>query len=104
MDVHLAPRSAARLGATDADRPPAPEPALLKALPLVGASLQARYPGASPALIQHCVDDALEELRGARIRHYLPILIERRAGVVLRHMLAQGSDAAASLCERSVVI
>jgi hypothetical protein len=55
-----------------------------KAIADAAASLQARYPTAPPALIRNCVGDAVSQLRDARIRLYVSILIERGAGEAVR--------------------
>ena len=68
------------------------EPELSKALIHVAASLRARYPTASPALVLHCIGIAFERFRDARVRHFLPILIERRASDALREHVTQLPD------------
>lgn len=37
------------------------------------------FPGLAPEVIQDVVDTAYAELRYARVRTYLPVLVERRA-------------------------
>jgi hypothetical protein len=59
------------------------EPQLLKALDLLAARLQERNPSASPAMIQHSIDDAIQAFSTVRIRLYLPILIERAVSKAL---------------------
>jgi hypothetical protein len=58
-----------------------------KAIADAAASLQARYPTAPPALIRSCVGDAIGQVRDARIRLYVSILIERRAGESVREAI-----------------
>jgi len=68
---------------------------LLNSLPRLAARLQARHPSASPAMVQSSIDDALGAFRTVRVRHFLPILIERTASEALR-TAARSADGAAS--------
>ena len=69
------------------------DPRDLRGLPQVVASVQERYPLASPTLVQRCVDDAVRGLRDARVRHYLLILIERGASDAVRNTLTLPDEA-----------
>jgi hypothetical protein len=51
---------------------------------LVEAHLLARHAGATAAMVRHSVDEAVAFYREARVRTYLPILIERRASSSLQ--------------------
>ncbi len=53
-------------------------------LPLIVASLRARYPDLDPAVVQRCVEAAAQRFEDARIRTFLPTLIERSASEALR--------------------
>ena len=46
--------------------------------------LRQRFPTVPAELIHAYVDDAALDCAGARVRNFLPILIERRAGDALR--------------------
>lgn len=67
-------------------------PALSGALPHVAARVEERYPTARPALIRRCVEDAASWFGEARVRLYLPVLIERRAVEALRVAIASGHE------------
>ena len=56
----------------------------MRAFAQVTACLQQRHPTQSPALVQHCVDEAIRHYRGAAVQLYLSILVERRAADALR--------------------
>ncbi len=71
--------------------PVALEPEVHRAIPSIVASVEARYPAASPGLVRRCVDDAVEAFRDARIRLYLPILIERRAAHAVDRALGRSA-------------
>ena len=88
---HGAPASG-RPSATE-DEPTIGEPPDLRGLPHVVASVQRRHPLASPTLVQRCVDDAVQALRDARVRHYLLILIERWASDAVRNALTLSDEA-----------
>ena len=45
----------------------------------IHANLCRRFPAAADEWVRACVDEAVRELGGARVRSSLPILIERRA-------------------------
>lgn len=45
--------------------------------------LLAEHPSASPAMVQHSIDDAIAAFRDARVQLFLPILIERAASASL---------------------
>ena len=78
---HARPRQAPSPSAVDARRA---EPRLLDALVLLAARLQERHPAASPATVQRSIDDAVRAFSSARVRVFLPILIERMASEALR--------------------
>jgi hypothetical protein len=52
-------------------------------LPII-AGLQARYPEVEPAIVRRCVEHAAHGFQGARIRNFLPTLIERTAAEDIR--------------------
>ena len=57
---------------------------MLKGRSLLEARLRARHPAATAAMVRRSVDEAIGVYRDARIRVYLPILIERWASCALR--------------------
>jgi hypothetical protein len=50
----------------------------------IAVSLQRRFPSISPAVLQHSIDRATDTFSAARVRNFLPILIEREAAEALR--------------------
>jgi hypothetical protein len=78
------------------EEPAISEPLDLRGLPQVVASVQKHHPLASPALVQRCVDDAVEGLRHARVRHYLLILVERWASDAVGDALTLPEEALVS--------
>ena len=54
------------------------------ALAALAVLLHANHPTATAAMVRRSIDDAVTTFRTARIRRYLPILIERAAWEVLR--------------------
>lgn len=58
------------------------------ALVTIEASLRRRFPAVAPGFIHACIDDAAAECAGARVRNFLPILIERRASEALAQLAA----------------
>jgi hypothetical protein len=50
---------------------------------LLAAHLHALHPGASPAMVQRSIDEAKAMFSEARVRSFLPILIERAASAAL---------------------
>lgn len=60
------------------------EPAVRRALPEIVARVRRRHPAASPEVVQRCIEAAMRQLQDARVRAYLPILIERSASASLR--------------------
>lgn len=67
------------------------EVALLKTIAHAVRRLQARYPTAPSTLVQDCVEDAFDHLRSARVKLYLPILIERSAGRAVAEAIRSGN-------------
>ena len=61
------------------------DPPVLRASSLLAARLQERHPAASPAMVQSCIEVAVRSFDTARVRLYLPILVERSASDSLRH-------------------
>jgi hypothetical protein len=59
-----------------------------KAIESMIAGLIRRYPGVSPPLIRQIVDDALKEFDDARIRSFVPVLVNRAAEDRIRLLLA----------------
>jgi len=82
------------------DRPPPgpdagagpPQPDAANALT---TRLQARHLDASPAMVQHSIDQATALFRDARVRLFLPILIERAASAALAAALGSTCSSAA---------
>jgi hypothetical protein len=60
-------------------------PPVVQGLPLLAARLQKRHPRASPAMVQASIERAVRGFDDARVRLYLPILVERSASDSLRH-------------------
>ncbi|MFD8785893.1 three-helix bundle dimerization domain-containing protein [Kitasatospora sp. NPDC059599] len=54
-----------------------------EAMRLVAARLKPARPEADPATVDALVVGAYDELRDARVRTFVPILTERRAGALL---------------------
>jgi len=50
----------------------------------ISASLQRRFPSISPVVLQQSIDRAIDTFSAARVRNFLPILIEREAAAALR--------------------
>jgi hypothetical protein len=77
--------------------PPAPQPEavfeinstdpVLSGRALVEARLRARHPEATAAMVRRSVEAAIGFYRFARVRVYLPILIERRASSSLQESM-----------------
>ena len=70
------------------EEPTGIDPAVRRALPELAARVQRRHPGASSELVQRCLHSAMQQFRDARVRVYLPILIERAASASLRDELS----------------
>ncbi|WAZ23011.1 hypothetical protein STRCI_004323 [Streptomyces cinnabarinus] len=82
------------LASLDDDSAPAQEAvALLR----VAAGLRTAYPALDPEVVDAAVASAYEAFREARVRVYIPILVERRArillGAVARDAARQESEA-----------
>jgi len=60
------------------------DPELVRAVPVVEARLGVVFPLESPERIRVCVDHALGRAGEARVRNFLPILVERWATAELR--------------------
>jgi hypothetical protein len=69
--------------AAPADRTTHGEPDLARALPLIRARLQVRHPEASDDSISECLVEAVARAESARVRTFLPILVERWADLTL---------------------
>ncbi|GAA2745948.1 three-helix bundle dimerization domain-containing protein [Kitasatospora cinereorecta] len=54
-----------------------------EAMGLVAARLKSAHPGADPATVDALVGRAYDELRDARVRAFIPVLVERRARALL---------------------
>lgn len=63
------------------------EPGVRRALPEIAARVRRRHPAASAEVVQRCIDAAMQQFQDARVRAYLPILIERSASASLRDQL-----------------
>jgi hypothetical protein len=75
------------------DEAAATETPELRALPMVVAAVQRRHPTASIALVERCIHDAVQTFRDARVRLYLPILIERLASDAVRDTVTRADEA-----------
>ncbi len=75
------------------------EPTDAVEFPYVVARVLLRHPLVSPDLVRRCVRQAAEHFRDARVRQYLPILVERWACDALH---AAGPSANAMALDRSV--
>lgn len=72
---------------TAAVEPVTVEPAVRRALPEIAARVRRRHPAASAEVVQRSIDSAMRQFQDARVRDYLPILIERVASAALRNEL-----------------
>ena len=61
-----------------------PDPEVTRTLGSIEGRLRQRFPTVTAELIHAYVDDAALDCAGARVRNFLPILIERRAADALR--------------------
>jgi len=73
----------APVGDVDASPAPLHDPDLGRVLPLIAARLRQRFPGETAETIQLAVDAAAARGAAARVRTFLPILIERWAADAL---------------------
>ena len=64
---------------------------------VLGARLHARHPAASPEMVRRSIDAAVQVFSHARVRLYLPILIERAASETLRTASSSNHHAASSV-------
>ena len=85
--MSIATTSGTIVPATDRLAPPAAadgvEPGLRRVIPLVVARLRQRHPTVDSAQVARCVDEAVDRGATARVRDFLPILIERWASDAL---------------------
>lgn len=58
-----------------------------RALDAVRDRLESKYPGTDPSVVQLAVDVSYATLRGARIREFIPVLVEREASDKLAHLV-----------------
>jgi hypothetical protein len=61
---------------------------MVKIVQSLAVRLDDCYLAVSPAMIQDSIDEAIRCFRGARVRQFLPILIERSAWEALRSAIA----------------
>lgn len=58
---------------------------------LLVARLAAAFPEVAVDAVRAAVTDALHELAGARLQHYVPLLVEKHARAACRAVQRQGS-------------
>jgi len=58
-----------------------------RALEDVRHRLESRYPGTDPSVVRLAVDVSYQSLRTARIRDFIPVLVEREARDKLAHLI-----------------
>jgi hypothetical protein len=58
-----------------------------RALDAVRDRLESRFPSTDPSVVRLAVDVSYQTLRGARIREYIPVLVEREATDKLEHLV-----------------
>ena len=58
-----------------------------RALEAVRHRLESKYPATDPSVVQLAVDVSYETLRAARIREFIPVLVEREASDKLAHLV-----------------
>ncbi|MGN6160639.1 MAG: three-helix bundle dimerization domain-containing protein [Marmoricola sp.] len=58
-----------------------------RALEAVRHRLESKYPMTDPSVVRLAVDVSYEGLRSARIREFIPVLVEREASDKLSHLL-----------------
>lgn len=58
-----------------------------RALDAVRHRLESKYPGTDPDVVSLAVDVSYETLRSARIREFIPVLVEREANDRLAHLV-----------------
>lgn len=58
-----------------------------RALEAVRHRLESKYPATDPSVVQLAVDVSYETLRSARIREFIPVLVEREASDKLAHLV-----------------
>ena len=60
------------------------DPELARSIPVIEDRLRGRFPRVPPEQIRLCLDEAAVRADTARVRNFLPILIERWAAADLR--------------------
>jgi len=58
-----------------------------RALDAVRSRLESKYPMTDPSVVHLAVDVSYEGLRTARIREFIPVLVEREASDKLAHLV-----------------
>lgn len=58
-----------------------------RALDAVRHRLESKYPETDPSVVHLAVDVSYETLRSARIREFIPVLVEREASDKLEHLV-----------------
>ena len=58
-----------------------------RALDAVRHRLESKYPSTDPSVVQLAVDVSYQGLRSARIREFIPVLVEREANDKLAHLV-----------------
>lgn len=53
------------------------DPLLDHAIPLIVERVRRRFPDADPELVSACLAEAIRRADSARVRSYLPVLVER---------------------------
>ncbi|MEU9139588.1 hypothetical protein AB0D33_27145 [Streptomyces sp. NPDC048404] len=101
-DESRAPRGASRVPAPPADTVATADPAAPEdvrrdetvALRRLAASLKAAYPSVDPSVVDHVLATARGSFRQAKVRTYVPILVERRVRALLAGLDTQGAGPA----------
>lgn len=58
-----------------------------RALEAVRHRLETKYPATDPGVVSLAVDVSYQSLRSARIREFIPVLVEREASDRLAHLV-----------------
>ncbi|GAC1381083.1 MAG: hypothetical protein NVSMB48_08360 [Marmoricola sp.] len=58
-----------------------------RALAAVRHRLESKYPATDPDVVNLAVDVSYQSLRSARIREFIPVLVEREANDKLAHLV-----------------
>ncbi len=70
----------------------------LRSIELLTARLENRFPDLPSGTVRAAVDSACREFDGARIRDFVPVLVEREAVLALRSFRGAATVAASEVC------